>query len=55
MNDEVGTIIQRRGKVLTFMIQGDDVPLTLGLRIYTELDALIKIDGQLRHSQSSLN
>ena len=41
-------------EVLMYMIQDDDVPLTLGLRVYTKLHAPTKINGQLRHGQSNI-
>ena len=54
LSDKVRTIVQQRGIVLTFVVQGGGVPLTLGLRVYTKLHAPAKIRGQLRHGQGNI-
>ena len=54
LNDHVRTIVQQRGRILTFVVQDGGVPLTLGLRVYTKVHAPAKIRGQLRHGQGNI-
>ena len=54
LSDNVRTIVQQCGRVLTFVVQDGSIPLTLGLRVYTKLHAPANIRGQLRHGQGNI-